>query len=63
MFDWSVPEEWNIREAYVAAPDGSRVIDFRDSSLHVVSYSEPVNAPCRSTSCGSGCSRCPTSPT
>jgi aminopeptidase-like protein len=42
VFDWIVPDEWNIRDAYVVAPDGSRVIDFHDSSLHVVSYSEPV---------------------
>jgi aminopeptidase-like protein len=42
VFDWIVPDEWNIRAAYVAAPDGTRVIDFRDSTLHVVSYSEPV---------------------
>ena len=44
VFDWIVPDEWNIRDAYVAAPDGTRVIDFRDSTLHVVSYSEPVRA-------------------
>jgi len=44
IFDWIVPDEWNIREAYIAAPDGTRVLDFRDSSLHVVSYSEPVRA-------------------
>ena len=42
VFDWTVPDEWNIRDAYVAAPDGTRVIDFRESSLHVVGYSEPV---------------------
>jgi aminopeptidase-like protein len=42
VLDWIVPDEWNIRDAYVAAPDGTRVIDFRESSLHVVSYSEPV---------------------
>jgi aminopeptidase-like protein len=42
VFDWVVPDEWNIRDAYVAAPDGTRVIDFRESSLHVVSCSEPV---------------------
>jgi aminopeptidase-like protein len=42
VFDWTVPDEWNIRDAYVAAPDGTRVIDFRASSLHVVGYSEPV---------------------
>src|SRR4051794_244435 len=44
VFDWAIPDEWNIRDAYVAAPDGRRVIDFRDSTLHVVSYSEPVHA-------------------
>jgi aminopeptidase-like protein len=43
-FDWIVPDEWNLREAYIVAPDGSRVVDLRDSTLHVVSYSEPVRA-------------------
>ena len=44
LFDWVVPEEWNLRDAYIAAPDGTRVVDYRDSTLHVVSYSEPVRA-------------------
>lgn len=43
-FDWTVPKEWNIRDAYVRAPDGSKVIDFQKSSLHVLNYSVPIHA-------------------
>jgi aminopeptidase-like protein len=43
VFDWSVPNEWNIRDAYVRGPKGEKIIDFRRSNLHVVSYSVPVN--------------------
>lgn len=42
VLDWTVPHEWNIRGAYIAAPDGRRVVDFGDSNLHLVGYSEPV---------------------
>jgi len=44
VFDWTVPREWNIRDAYVKNSRGDRVIDFKASSLHVVSYSAPVKA-------------------
>lgn len=42
VFDWAVPKEWNIRDAYVKNSKGERVIDFRKSNLHVVNYSIPV---------------------
>ncbi|MEV0144997.1 MULTISPECIES: DUF4910 domain-containing protein [unclassified Nonomuraea] len=43
VLDWTVPKEWNIRDAYVKDPSGRRVIDFRASNLHVVGYSVPVS--------------------
>lgn len=43
VLDWVVPDEWNIYGAYLLSPTGERVIDFMDSNVHVVSYSEPVD--------------------
>jgi len=42
VLDWTVPDEWNIRDAWVADASGQRVIDFRRSNLHVLNYSTPV---------------------
>lgn len=42
VFDWTVPREWSIRDAYVKNSSGDRVIDFRRHNLHVVNYSVPV---------------------
>jgi aminopeptidase-like protein len=42
VLDWTVPKEWNIRDAYVSDESGKRVIDFQKSCLHVLGYSVPV---------------------
>jgi aminopeptidase-like protein len=42
VFDWTVPKEWNIKDAYVKNSKGEKIIDFKKSSLHILNYSVPI---------------------
>lgn len=42
VLDWTVPPEWRVREAYIATPDGRRVVDWEASPLHLVQYASPI---------------------
>jgi aminopeptidase-like protein len=44
VLDWTVPKEWNIRDAWVKNSRGERVVDFQEHNLHVMNYSVPVRA-------------------
>lgn len=43
IFDWQVPAEWNVTDAYILTPSGQKIADFRLNNLSLVNYSEPVN--------------------
>ena len=41
VFDWSIPKEWNVEEAYIITPNGKKICDFSKNNLHLVGYSIP----------------------
>ncbi len=43
VFDWEIPQEWNVKDAYVLDPAGKKIIDFKKNNLHLVGYSVPIN--------------------
>jgi len=43
VFDWNIPPEWNIRDAYILDRDNKKIVDFKNNNLHLVGYSIPVN--------------------
>ena len=43
VYDWTIPKEWNIKDAWIKDSQGNKIIDFTDSNLHVISYSTPIH--------------------
>ena len=44
VFDWAIPREWTVRDAWIKNAAGERIVDFRRCNLHVLNYSRPVRA-------------------
>lgn len=43
VYDWKVPKEWNITEAYIITPEGKKICNIKENNLHVLNYSSPIN--------------------
>ncbi|MBX2078624.1 DUF4910 domain-containing protein [Campylobacter peloridis] len=44
VYDWIIPQEWQINDAYIITPDGEKICDFKENNLHILNYSEGINA-------------------
>lgn len=43
VFDWVVPQEWKVKNAFIITPDGEKICNFADNNLHLIGYSIPIN--------------------
>jgi len=43
VFDWTIPKEWRVRDAYIVTPSGKKICEFKKNNLHLLGYSSPVN--------------------
>ena len=43
IFDWVIPKEWSIKQAYIEEVNGKKIVDYKNNNLHVVGYSRPIN--------------------
>ena len=43
VFDWTIPNEWNILDGYIIDPNGKKIVDFKKSNLHILNYSVPID--------------------
>ena len=43
VFDWTIPKEWRVRDAYIVTPSGKKICEFKKNNLHLVGYSTPIS--------------------